>query len=78
MRWRTRAGRTSTRSPVRAAPACARITAVDVSPVMLRRPEAKVRDLGLENVDIVHSGFEVLAAERSADGIFAKYLLRAT
>jgi SAM-dependent methyltransferase len=39
------------------APACARVTAVDVSPVMLRRLEAKVRDLALDNVDVVQAGF---------------------
>jgi SAM-dependent methyltransferase len=39
------------------APECARVTAVDVSPVMLRRLEAKLTALELDNVDIVHAGF---------------------
>jgi SAM-dependent methyltransferase len=39
------------------APACARVTAVDVSPVMLRRLEGKVRELALDNVDVVQAGF---------------------
>jgi SAM-dependent methyltransferase len=42
---------------VRVAAACAHVTAVDVSPVMLRRLSAKVRDLALGNVDVVQAGF---------------------
>jgi ubiquinone/menaquinone biosynthesis C-methylase UbiE len=42
---------------VRVAAACARVTAVDVSPVMLRRLSAKVHELGLDNVDVVQAGF---------------------
>jgi ubiquinone/menaquinone biosynthesis C-methylase UbiE len=42
---------------VAAAPACARLIAVDVSPVMLRRLEDKVTALGLSNVDVVQAGF---------------------
>jgi FkbM family methyltransferase len=39
------------------APFCARVTAVDVSPVMLDRLRAKVADAGLGNVEIVQAGF---------------------
>jgi SAM-dependent methyltransferase len=42
---------------VRVAPVCARVTAVDVSPIMLRRLSAKVRELALDNVDVVQAGF---------------------
>lgn len=42
---------------VAVAPACARLIAVDVSPVMLRRLEEKVAALGLHNVELVHAGF---------------------
>ena len=42
---------------VRVAAACTRVTAVDVSPVMLRALSAKVREMGLGNVDVVQAGF---------------------
>lgn len=40
-----------------AASACARVVAVDVSPVMLAALEAKVSASGLSNVEVVQSGF---------------------
>ena len=40
-----------------AAQACARVVAVDVSPVMLERLRARVDELGLGNVDVVQGGF---------------------
>src|SRR3954451_2408769 len=42
---------------VEIAPACARVVAVDVSPAMLRRLDAKVAELGLVNVELVQAGF---------------------
>jgi FkbM family methyltransferase len=39
------------------APACARVVAVDVSPVMLDRLRAKVGAAGFDNVDVVQAGF---------------------
>jgi ubiquinone/menaquinone biosynthesis C-methylase UbiE len=42
---------------VAVAKACARVIAVDVSEPMLSRLQAKVEELGLENVEIVHAGF---------------------
>jgi ubiquinone/menaquinone biosynthesis C-methylase UbiE len=42
---------------VAVAPACARVVAVDVSPAMLSRLEAKVGERGLDNVEVVQAGF---------------------
>ncbi|MDQ3399008.1 MAG: methyltransferase domain-containing protein [Deinococcota bacterium] len=59
-----------------AASACARVVAVDVSPVMLAALEAKVRASGLTNVEVVQSGF--LSYEhrgRQADFIYSRYAL---
>lgn len=42
---------------IAAAARCARVVAVDVSPVMLRRLEAKVGEAGCSNVEIVRAGF---------------------
>jgi len=42
---------------VEVAPACSRVVAVDVSPLMLRRLEAKVAELALTNVELVRAGF---------------------
>ena len=39
------------------APACARVVAVDVSPVMLERLKAKRDDARLTNIEIVNAGF---------------------
>jgi ubiquinone/menaquinone biosynthesis C-methylase UbiE len=42
---------------VEVAQACARVIAVDVSPLMLRRLREKVEQRGLDNVELVHAGF---------------------
>lgn len=42
---------------VAVAPSCARVTAVDVSPVMLGPLEAKVEAMGLTSVEVVRAGF---------------------
>ena len=58
------------------APACARVVAVDVSPVMLDRLRAKVSDAGLTNVEVVQAGF--LSYEHQgalADVIYSRYAL---
>jgi len=56
---------------VELAPACARVTAVDVSPPMLDRLRAKVADRGLDNVDLVHAG--LLSYEREPDSVDVVY-----
>jgi len=61
---------------VRVAPACAHVTAVDVSPVMLRRLAEKVRELGLDNVDVVQAGFlSYLHDEPPADVVYSRLAL---
>lgn len=47
------------------APACARVIAVDVSPVMLEQLQAKLAARALSNVDLVHAGF--LTYEHAGD-----------
>ena len=66
------------------APKCARVVAVDVSPVMLDRLRAMVEASRLTNIDIVQAGFLTYEHEGdrvdfvySGDGIFARYVLRA-
>jgi ubiquinone/menaquinone biosynthesis C-methylase UbiE len=59
-----------------AARACARVTAVDVSPVMLRRLEQKAAALGLRNVELVRAGF--LSYEHPgepADFVYSRFAL---
>ncbi|MDP9071320.1 MAG: class I SAM-dependent methyltransferase [Actinomycetota bacterium] len=58
------------------ASACARVIAVDVSPVMLNRLRAKVIDAGLANVEVMQAGF--LSYEHQgdpADFIYSRYAL---
>lgn len=58
------------------APACARVIAVDVSPVMLDRLRAKVMDAGLANVEVVQAGF--LSYEHQgglADLVYSRFAL---
>lgn len=58
------------------ASACARVVAVDVSPVMLDRLGAKVSAAGLTNVEVVQAGF--LSYEHRgglADVIYCRYAL---
>ena len=61
---------------VAVAPACARVVAVDVSPVMLARLRGRVRDAGLTNVDVVRGGFLTYAhAGDLADVVYSRYAL---
>lgn len=61
---------------VEVAPACARVVAVDVSPVMLRQLQAKLTARNLSNVEVVQAGFltyEHVGAP--ADVIYSRYAL---
>jgi len=61
---------------VEVAPACARVIAVDVSPLMLRRLEAQVTALGLGNVDAVRAGFLTYEhAGAPADFVYSRFAL---
>jgi ubiquinone/menaquinone biosynthesis C-methylase UbiE len=59
-----------------AASVCARVVAVDVSPVMLRQLQAKVDASNVSNVEVVQSGF--LSYEHrgnAADFVYSRYAL---
>jgi ubiquinone/menaquinone biosynthesis C-methylase UbiE len=59
-----------------AASACARVVAVDVSPVMLHRLRTKVEESNLSNVEVVQSGF--LTYEHlgdPADFVYSRFAL---
>ncbi len=59
-----------------AAEACARVVAVDVSPVMLDRLRTKVSASGRTNIEVVQAGF--LTYEHSGDGadfVYSRYAL---
>ena len=59
-----------------AAPVSGRVVAVDVSPVMLTILKNKVREAGLENVDIVQSGFLTYEHRgHSADFLYSRFAL---
>jgi ubiquinone/menaquinone biosynthesis C-methylase UbiE len=59
-----------------AAPVSARVVAVDVSPVMLVVLKNKVREAGLENVDIVQSGFLTYEHQgHPADFLYSRFAL---
>jgi ubiquinone/menaquinone biosynthesis C-methylase UbiE len=59
-----------------AAPVSARVVAVDVSPVMLTILKNKVREAGLENVDIVQSGFLTYEHQgHPADFLYSRFAL---
>ena len=61
---------------VEVAPACARLIAVDVSPIMLRQLEDKIAALGLSNVDVVRAGFLTYEhAGSPADFIYSRFAL---
>ncbi len=61
---------------VRVASACAHVVAVDVSPVMLRRLQSKVSDLGLRNVALVQAGFlSYLHEGHPADFVYSRLAL---
>lgn len=58
------------------APVCARVIAVDVSPVMLAHLRTKVSAANLHNVEVVEAGF--LSYEhrgRAADAVYSRYAL---
>ena len=56
--------------------ACARVTAVDISPVMLARLRAKVAASGSSNVDIVEAGFlSYEHAGGAADFVYSRWAL---
>jgi SAM-dependent methyltransferase len=58
------------------APTCARVVAVDVSPVMLDRLRAKVAAAGLANVDVVQAGFLTYEHQgERADFVYSRYAL---
>ena len=59
-----------------AAPHVRRVVAVDVSPVMLDRLRSKIRDLGIDNIDVVEAGF--LTYDHTgppADVVYSRYAL---
>lgn len=59
-----------------AATLCARVVAVDVSPVMLDRLTAKVRASNLDNVEVVRAGFLSYEHEgHAADVVYSRYAL---
>jgi len=59
-----------------AAPHCARVTAVDVSPVMLSLLRGKVAAAGLSNLDVVQAGFLTYEhAGEPADFVYSRYAL---
>lgn len=61
---------------VEVAPACAQVIAVDVSPLMLDRLQAKATDLQLNNVAVVRAGFLTYEhAGRPADFIYSRFAL---
>lgn len=58
------------------APVSARVVAVDISPVMLAILKSKVRQAGLENVDIVQSGFLTYEHRgQPADFLYSRFAL---
>jgi FkbM family methyltransferase len=61
---------------VAVAPACARVVAVDVSPVMLDRLRGKLERQGLSNVDVVNAGFLTYEhAGEPADFVYSRLAL---
>ncbi len=58
------------------APACARVVAVDVSPVMLNALRTKVDQARLDNVEVVQAGFLTYEHQGSpADFVYSRYAL---
>ena len=58
------------------APACSRVVAVDVSPVMLERLRSKVAVSGVANVEVVHAGFlSYQHVGRPADFVYSRWAL---
>lgn len=60
----------------RVARECRDVTAVDVSPVMLKQLESKVGELGLPNVELVRAGFLSYEHEGApADFVYSRFAL---
>jgi ubiquinone/menaquinone biosynthesis C-methylase UbiE len=58
------------------APVCARVVAVDVSPVMLRALRAKIERARLDNIEVVEAGFLTYEHQgNSADFVYSRYAL---
>jgi ubiquinone/menaquinone biosynthesis C-methylase UbiE len=61
---------------VAAAPACARVVAVDISPVMLDSLRVKIDTAGFSNVEVVHAGFLSYEHKGSpADFVYSRWAL---
>ncbi len=61
---------------IAAASSCARVVAVDVSPVMLERLRTKVEAAGLSNVEVVQAGFLTYQHQgRAPDVVYSRYAL---
>ena len=59
-----------------AASVCARVVAVDISPVMLERLRARVDEVGLGNVAVVRGGFLTYVHDGDlADVVYSRYAL---
>lgn len=58
------------------APSCARVVAVDISPVMLERLRAKVDASAVSNIDVVHAGFVTYEHQGpAADFVYSRWAL---
>jgi ubiquinone/menaquinone biosynthesis C-methylase UbiE len=58
------------------APVCARVTAVDVSPVMVDRVRAKLDEAGVDNAEVVQAGFLSYEHDgRPADFVYSRFAL---
>jgi SAM-dependent methyltransferase len=58
------------------APVCARVVAVDVSPVMLTRLRSKIDAAALDTIDVVQAGFLTYDHHgRDADFVYSRYAL---
>lgn len=58
------------------APVCARVVAVDVSPVMLRTLRSKIERERLDNIEVVQAGFLTYEHEGTpADVVYSRYAL---
>ena len=59
-----------------AAPVCARVVAVDVSPVMLERLRAKIDQAGIGGIEVVEAGFLTYEHRGApADLVYSRYAL---
>lgn len=61
---------------IAAAAVCARMTAVDVSPVMLRQLRANIDRAGVDNIEVVNAGFLTYEHHgRPVDLVYSRYAL---